>query len=62
MGEKKAANTRLILRLMMDSAAKTLSPTAESSMLHHATPFISVSFIIFGFPASSSGCLIPHIP
>lgn len=50
--EKKAANTRLIRRLMMDSAAKTLSPTAESSMAHHAPRlFLSLFFYyFFGFP------------
>lgn len=45
MGEN-AANTRLIRRLMMDSAAKTLSPTAESSMIHHA-PRLFLSLLLF---------------
>lgn len=36
----------------------------DSRELHGSpcTSFISVFFIIFGFPSSSSGCLIPHIP
>lgn len=34
----------------MDSAAKTLSPTAESSMIHHAPPFISVPSYYFWLP------------
>lgn len=37
----KGLRTLLILRFMMDSAAKTLSPTADSSM------FTSISFIFF---------------
>lgn len=47
VGGREAANTRLILRLMMDSAAKTLSPTAESSMVHHA-PRLFLSLLLFG--------------
>lgn len=48
--ERKKQNTRLIRRLMMDSAAKTLSPTADSSMIHHAPPFISVPSYYFWLP------------
>lgn len=64
VGERNAANTRLIRRLMMDSAAKTLSPTADSSMIHHAnTPIFSRCYY-FSLPSFRSlrGCLIPHIP
>ena len=43
---RKAAITRRILRLRMDSAAKTLSPTAESSMIHHA-PRLFLSLLLF---------------
>ncbi|MEQ2170028.1 hypothetical protein GOODEAATRI_031073 [Goodea atripinnis] len=50
VGDRKAANTLLIRRLMMDSAAKTLSPTADSSMIHHATTPISAATIFSGFP------------
>lgn len=49
VGEKKAANTRLIRRFMMDSAAKTLSPTAESSMIQRA-PRLLLAFILFWPP------------
>lgn len=48
--KKKTANTRLIRRLMMDSAAKTLSPTAESSMVHHAPRLFLCFFYYFWLP------------